>query len=71
MIQPQTNAIYRIELCSGEQRRWRCLPPRPGETARWWRDMDSGREFSEASLLYAWRITARDDGAAPEERRAT
>lgn len=51
----RSQAIFRIELCSGEIRRWRYL----GADARsqvWWRDMESGQEFSESSLMYAWRI---------------
>ncbi|KAB2922236.1 MAG: hypothetical protein F9K30_12820 [Dechloromonas sp.] len=55
---------YLVELCSGEIRRWRRLPPRPGEKAIWWRDLESGREFSEASLLYAWRILSVEDEAS-------
>ncbi len=69
MIQPKPNAIYRIELCSGEIRRWRCLPPRPGEASTWWRDLASGREFSEASLMYAWRILSGADEAPSDEPR--
>jgi hypothetical protein len=52
---PQAGRLYLIELCSGEQRRWRCL----GSDARgafWWRDEESGLEFTEASLMYAWTI---------------
>lgn len=51
----RSQAIFRIELCSGEIRRWRYL----GADARslvWWRDMESGQEFNESSLMYAWRI---------------
>ena len=51
----KSQAIFRIELCSGEIRRWRYL----GADARsqiWWRDLESGREFNESSLMYAWRV---------------
>ncbi|HEX6735579.1 MAG TPA: hypothetical protein VF096_12275 [Azonexus sp.] len=65
MIRPRANVNYLVELCSGERRCWRCLPPRPGEAARWWRDLGSGREFSEASLMYAWRILSREDDSLP------
>ena len=71
VIKPQVNGDYLIELCSGESRHWRCLPPRPGEASHWWRDLDSGREFSEGSLMYAWRILSREDDARPDERRST
>ena len=46
---------YLIELCSGEQRCWEYLGP-DGRGVVWWRDTEGGREFSEDSLLYAWKI---------------
>lgn len=64
MIVPQPHRTYDIELCSGERRRWTCLGPGMGST-RWWRDCETGREFSEASLMYAWRIVAEH---GPTER---
>lgn len=67
--EPAANMTYRVELCSGEIRRWRRLPPRPGETATWWRDLESGREFNEASLLYAWRILSAEDDAPSDQSR--
>lgn len=65
---PAANRTYLIELCSGEQRRWRCL----GADARgqvWWRDVDSGQEFNEGSLMYAWQIVGPEDadGAPPAD----
>lgn len=62
-MQLQAGAVYLIELCSGEQCRWRFL----GEDAAqrcWWRDLDSGREFDAAGLMYAWQVVAAlpDDG---------
>lgn len=55
MIEPVSGGVYEIELCSGERRRWRYLGP--GERCQvWWHDMESGREFSEASVMYAWQI---------------
>lgn len=69
MIEPEPNAIYAVELCSGERRRWRCLPSRPGDASRWWRDLESGREFNEASLMYAWRILSLEDTPLPDEPR--
>jgi len=58
MIAPETDAVYLIELCSGEQRRWRYLGP-DARGAIWWRDLETGREFSESSLMYAWSIVER------------
>ena len=55
MIVPLAGREYEIELCSGEKCRWRFL----GADARglhWWRDRESGREFSESSLMYAWTV---------------
>lgn len=50
-----TGDIRLIELCSGELRRWQYLGA-DGRSIVWWRDLDSGQEFSESSLMYAWRI---------------
>lgn len=53
----QAGTVYLIELCSGEQCRWQFL----GEDAAqrcWWRDLESGREFDDAGLMYAWRVVA-------------
>lgn len=52
---PQPEQIYLIELCSGERRRW-CYRGGDALGAHWWRDMESGQEFNEASLMYAWQI---------------
>jgi len=52
MIAPETDAVYLVALCSGEQRRWRYLGP-DARGAIWWRDLETGREFSESSLMYA------------------
>ena len=62
--------IYRIQLCSGEIRRWQYLGVDEQERA-WWRDMENGDEFAETSLMYAWQIideagpdsNSQDDGA--------
>jgi len=63
------DAIYLIELCSGERRRWRYRGPGAGagETV-WWRDIDSGREFIEASLMYAWTIIRQADASDAAQR---
>lgn len=58
---------YLIELCSGERRHWQYLGE--DDTGTWWRDRDSGREFSEASLMYAWTVLGEalpDTPTAPE-----
>lgn len=53
------NATYLIELCSGEQRLWRYRGP-DERGAIWWQDVESDREFTETSLMYAWTVIARD-----------
>lgn len=68
-IKPELNVVYIVELCSGERRRWRYLAcSDDGERSRW-RDEESRAEFNEASLMYAWRIVARDDQALTEVGR--
>ena len=54
---PQVDRVYVIELCSGELRRWSFLGLDRRETT-WWRDEETGRTFSEASLMYVWKIVA-------------
>ena len=54
-MEPRIGQRYTIRLCSGELRCWRFK----GADARelgWWRDVDTGLSFSEASLMYAWQI---------------
>jgi len=68
MIEARANTDYLVELCSGEQCRWRCLAARAGDKGRWWRDLGDGREFAENDLMYAWRIVAEID--PPNEGRA-
>lgn len=60
MLQPKLGRIYVIELCSGELRHWRYLGP-SGDSKVWWRDMEAGFEFSENSVMYAWRIIGNGD----------
>ncbi len=55
---PKTGETYDIELCSGEFRRWQYLGPDERAQIRW-RDTESGLEFSEASLMYAWQIVGK------------
>jgi hypothetical protein len=55
LMEPSTGRRYAIRLCSGELRCWRF----EGADARglgWWRDVETGLSFSEASLMYAWQI---------------
>jgi hypothetical protein len=63
MTELEVQAVYRIRLCSGEERRWRFLGHDALSRTRW-RDMDSGREFNETSLLYVWEIIGREGAAA-------
>jgi len=60
MIKPELNGIYEIELCSEERLRWQYLGPDYG-AGIWWKEVGTGREFNEASLMYSWRIVARHD----------
>lgn len=66
MLEPKFSGIYVIELCSGELRRWRYLGP--GEQSHvWWRDVETGLEFSETSVIYAWQIIGvADEDFQPE-----
>ena len=68
MLQPQIKRIYQIELCSGEIRRWQYLGPLAGAQI-WWRDVDSGLEFNEAGLMYAWHILGEDQCCARQGSR--
>ncbi len=63
MAELVVNAIYRIALCDGEILQWQYLGPDARGTACW-RDAETGNEFSESSLMYAWEIV---DGDAPEK----
>jgi len=60
---PVPLAIHEIELCSGERRHWQYLGAGAGGQGVW-RDLEDGREFGEQTLMYAWRILDRVDGAA-------
>ncbi len=52
MITPAPDTTYLIELCSGEQRRWR-FEGVDGRGFGWWLDEETGFGFSDASLMYA------------------
>ena len=60
MTEPLADGTYLIELCSGELRRWRYLGP-DARSQIWWRDVESGREFTESSVMYAWQIVRKQD----------
>ena len=58
MIALDINTVYTIELCSGELRQWKYL----GQDSRrlvWWMDLETGQEFNESSLMYAWSVKER------------
>jgi hypothetical protein len=63
MITPEFNAVYVVELCSGEQRRWRYRGV-DGRGVGWWQDMETGVEFSDTSLLYVWQLLRKEEPAA-------
>ncbi len=56
---PKPGRTYVVKLCSEELRRWRFLGANP-QGLEWWEDEESGRAFSEASLMYAWEIVEED-----------
>jgi len=64
VVEPSRQTIYRIALCSGEVRRWSYLGP-DARSEAWWRDMDTGLEFNESSLMYAWQIAGEDEVPPP------
>jgi len=65
MTKLRLNAIYRIELCSGESRRWKYLGPNNSSQV-WWCDVETGLEFNESSLMYAWQIIHEEDDPPSE-----
>ncbi len=64
-----TQTVYRIELCGGEIRRWKYLGTDPQSQA-WWRDEETGSEFGESSVMYAWEFVDEDAPPTDEEREA-
>lgn len=52
------DATYLIELCSGEQRLWRYRGT-DERGAIWWQDVENDSEFTETSLMYAWKVVGR------------
>jgi len=66
MIELDTDGVNEIELCSGEHRRWRYVRP-DSYSSVWWRDLETGSEFSEASLMYVWQIIRKHEEPAAGE----
>lgn len=60
MIEVEPNEIYEIELCSGECRRWLYCGS-DSQSQIWWRDLETGREFNESSVMYTWTIIRKID----------
>ncbi|MBS1228360.1 MAG: domain S-box [Proteobacteria bacterium] len=60
MVEAEPDAIYEIELCNGERRRWRYCGA-VSQSQIWWRDMETGREFNETSVMYAWTIIRKEE----------
>ena len=60
MIEVEPNEIYEIELCSGEGRRWLYCGS-DSQSQIWWRDLETGREFNESSVMYTWTIIRKID----------
>jgi hypothetical protein len=65
------NAVYAIELCSGEVRYWQYLGP-DSRRLVWWLDTETKQEFNEASLMYAWSIKGlhASENTVAQERRS-
>jgi len=57
-------AVYEVELCSGEHRRWQYLGLEAGREPVW-RDLETGRAFRESSLMYAWTLLGEAPGDPP------
>ena len=61
-MEPESGRNYVIRLCSGEIREWR-FDGWDSCGFAWWCDVETGKGFSEAGLLYAWEILpAGEDG---------
>lgn len=60
MIEPLPGSTYLIELCRGERQRWRYLGP-DARAQLWWRDVESGREFTESSVMYPWQVISQEN----------
>lgn len=61
--EPELHALYEIELCSGEHRCWEYLG-KDSRSLTWWRDVETGLEFNEGSLMYVWWVVGKQDGPA-------
>ena len=63
------NAIYRVELC-GSEARWQYLG-QDEHAEPCWRDVETGREFRESGVMYAWQIIAKEDAASSQTHGRT
>ncbi len=70
MAELMPQAIYRIELCSGEIRQWKYLGT-DSQSQVWWRDEQTGTEFSESSVMYAWKIVLDEDVPPTNKEKET
>lgn len=52
------NAVYSIELCSGETKEWKYLGP-DSRRLVWWMDLETKQEFCESSLMFAWNVKGK------------
>lgn len=52
---PRPGQRYLIGLCCGDTRTWEFVGV-DSRSLEWWRDCETDKEFSDASLMYAWWI---------------
>ncbi len=52
---PTPGQRYLIGLCCGDARIWEFIRV-DARSFEWWRDTETGNEFSSAGVMYAWWI---------------
>ena len=52
---PTPGQRYLIGLCCGDARTWEFIRV-DARSFEWWRDTETGNEFSSAGVMYAWWI---------------
>lgn len=52
---PTPGQRYLIGLCCGDARIWEFIRV-DARSFEWWRDTETGNEFSSAGIIYAWWI---------------
>ena len=52
---PTPGQRYLIGLCCGDTRIWEFIGV-DARTFEWWKDTETGKAFSSASIMYAWWI---------------